>query len=99
MVRPITLDAAGRNKDAEQKLAELKLRYGEENADWVALFYACRHDSDDAIYWLRSYLARHTRLLAYQPYLMNCFNNLAGDLRYQQIKRQMKSFREASDGS
>ena len=37
MVRPIALDAAGRNRDAEQELAELKLRYGEENADWIAL--------------------------------------------------------------
>lgn len=98
MVRPIALDAAGRNKDAEQELAELKLRYGEENADWVALFYACRHDSNDAIQWLRTYLARHKRLLGYQPYLMNCFNNLAEDPRYQEIRRQMKSFAEAPGG-
>ena len=98
MVRPIALDAAGRNKDAEQELAELKLRYGEENADWVALFYACRHDSNNAIQWLRTYLARHKRLLGYQPYLMNCFNNLAEDARYQEIRRQMKSFEEAPGG-
>jgi TolB-like protein/DNA-binding winged helix-turn-helix (wHTH) protein len=98
MVRPIALDAAGRNKDAEQELAELKLRYGEENADWVALFYACRHDSNNAIQWLRTYLARHKRLLGYQPYLMNCFNNLAEDPRYQEIRRQMKSFEEAPGG-
>lgn len=98
MVRPIALDAAGRNKDAEQELAELKLRYGEENADWVALFYACRHDSNNAIQWLRTYLARHKRLLRYQPYLMNCFNNLAEDPRYQEIRRQMKSFEEAPGG-
>jgi TolB-like protein/DNA-binding winged helix-turn-helix (wHTH) protein len=98
MVLPIALDAAGRNKDAEQELAELKLRYGEENADWVALFYACRHDSNDAIQWLRTYLARHKRLLGYQPYLMNCFDNLAGDPRYQEIRRQMKSFEEAPGG-
>jgi Tfp pilus assembly protein PilF len=85
-VRPIALDAAGRKKDAEHELAELKLRYGEENADWIALFYACRHDNNDAIFWLRSYLVRHSRLSKYQPYLMNCFNNLAQDMRFQQIR-------------
>jgi TolB-like protein/DNA-binding winged helix-turn-helix (wHTH) protein len=97
-VRPIALDAAGRNKDAEQELAELKLRYGGENADWVALFYACRHDSNDAILWLRTYLARQKRLLGYQPYLMNCLNNLAEDPRYQQIRDQMKPLRALSGG-
>ena len=91
MVRPIALDAAGRNSDAEQELAELKLRYGEQNADWVALFYACRHDSDAAIQWLRTYLAQHKRLLGYQPYLMNCFNSLGEDPRYQEIRRQLKA--------
>jgi len=91
MVRPIALDAVGRKKDAEQELAELKQRYGEENADWIALFYACRHDSDAAIQWLRTYLARHKRLLGYQPYLMNCFNSLGEDPRYQEIRRQMKA--------
>lgn len=98
MVRPIALDAAGRNNDAEQELAELKLRYGEENADWVALFYACRHDTNDAIQWLRTYLARHMRILGYQPYLMSCFNNLAEDPRYEEIRRQMTSFEETPGG-
>lgn len=98
MVRPIALEAAGRDKDAEQELAELKLRYGEENADWVALFYACRHDNNDAIQWLHIYLARHKRLLRYQPYLMNCFNNLAEDPRYQEIVLQTKSHEDAPGG-
>jgi transcriptional activator of cad operon len=97
-VRPIALDAAGRKKDAEQDLAELKLRYGEENADWVALFYACRHDSDAAIQWLRTYLARHKRLLGYQPYLMNCFNSLGEDPRYQELRRHMKASEKAPGG-
>ena len=98
MVRPIALDAAGRRKDAEQELAELKLRYGEENGDWVALFYACRHDRDAAIHWLRTYLARHHRLLGYQPYLMNCLNSLGGDPRYQEIRRQLKASEKAPAG-
>jgi len=89
-VRPIALDAAGRKEDAEQELAELQLRYGEESADWVALFYACRHDSDAAIQWLRTYLTRHKRLLGYQPYLMDCFNSLGQDPRYQDIRHRMK---------
>ena len=97
-MRPIALDAAGHKKDAEQELAELKLRYGEENADWVALFYACRHNSDDAIQWLRIYAARHKRLMGYQPYLMNCFNSLREDPRYQEIRRQMKAFEKAPGG-
>jgi hypothetical protein len=88
MVRAIALDAAGRNADAEQEVAELKLRYGETKADWVALFYACRRDNDAAIQWLPSYLAAHTRLLTYQPYLMDCFDNLAHDPRYQAIRGQ-----------
>jgi hypothetical protein len=29
---------------------------------------------------------------------MNCFNNLAEDPRYQEIRRQMKSFEEAPGG-
>ncbi len=95
MVRPIALDAAGYKKDAEQELAELKVRYGEENADWVALFYACRHDSDDAVQWLRTYAARHQRFMAYQPYLMNCLDSLREDSRYQEIRRQMKPLEQA----
>lgn len=91
-VRAIALDAVGRKTDAEQELTELKLHYGEENADWVALFYACRHDGDAAIQWLRTYLRRHKRLLGYQPYLMNCFNGLEQDPRYQEIQRQMKGY-------
>lgn len=98
MVRPIALDAAGRKKDAEQALAELKVRYGEENADWVALFYACRHDNDAAIQWLRTYLARHKRLLGYQPYLMNCFNSLRDDPRYQEIRHGLKASGKAPAG-
>lgn len=95
MVRPIALDAAGHKADAEQALAELKMRYGEENADWVALFYACRHDNDDAIRSLHTYAVRHKRLLEYQPYLMNCLNSLKDDPRYQEIKRQMHALQQA----
>jgi TolB-like protein/DNA-binding winged helix-turn-helix (wHTH) protein len=87
-VWPITLDAAGHKADAEQKLSELKQRYPHESADWIALFYACRHDNNDAIAWLRVYLARHSRLLAYQPYLMDCLNSLTGDPRYPESRYQ-----------
>lgn len=91
MVWPIALDAAGRKKDAEQALAELKLRYGEENSDWVTMFYACRHDSDDAIKWLHTYAAQHERfrVYGYPPYLMNCLNSLREDPRYLEIRHQM----------
>jgi TolB-like protein/DNA-binding winged helix-turn-helix (wHTH) protein len=90
-VWPITLDAAGRKADAEQKLSELKQRYGDESGDWIALFYACRHDSTDAIQWLRGYLARHSRFPGYEPYLMNCLNSLRGDARYSEIAHQFET--------
>jgi len=85
-VWPITLDAAGHRADAEQKLSELKKSYPDESADWIALFYACRHDNDDAISWLRAYLARHSRLPGYQPYLMDCLISVRADPRYLELR-------------
>ena len=90
MFLPIVLDAAGRQSDAERELKELQVRYGEQNGDWVALYYACRHDSDDAVRWLRTYAARHQELRPYYPYLRTCLDNLESDLRYQELKRQLK---------
>ena len=87
---PIALDAAGRHSDGELHLAELKLRYGEENADWVGLFYACRHDPDNAMQWLRIYAAKHTHWMRYQPYLQECLRTLESDPRYQLLEQQMK---------
>jgi TolB-like protein/DNA-binding winged helix-turn-helix (wHTH) protein/Flp pilus assembly protein TadD len=87
---PIVLDAAGRKSDAERELKELQVRYGEQYGDWVALYYACRHDSDNAVQWLRTYAARHQELRPYRPYLRACLGNLESDLRYQELKRQLK---------
>lgn len=49
MLLPIVLDAAGRKRDAQRAVQELKLHYGEQNGDWVALYYACGHDADAAV--------------------------------------------------
>jgi len=87
---PIVLDAAGRKTDAERELTELQVRYGEQNGDWVALYYACHHDFDDAVRWLRTYAARHQELRPYQPYLRACLDNLESDPRYQELKRQLR---------
>jgi TolB-like protein/DNA-binding winged helix-turn-helix (wHTH) protein/tetratricopeptide (TPR) repeat protein len=87
---PIVLDAAGRKADAQRALKELQVRYGEQNGDWVALYYACHHDFDDAVQWLRTYTARHQELRPYQPYLRACLDNLESDPRYQELKRQLR---------
>jgi transcriptional activator of cad operon len=90
-VWPITLDAAGRKVDAEQKLLELRQRYGVESADWIALFYACRHDGNNAMPWLRAYLARHLRVSRYQPYLMECLNSLRLDALNPGVRHQLET--------
>jgi hypothetical protein len=90
MLLPIALDAAGRHDEAARELTELKLRYGEEKADWVGLFYACRHDADPALQWLRVYIEKHTRWGQYQPYLRDCLRILEHDARYQALERQME---------
>lgn len=90
MLLPIVFDAAGRKRDAERKLKELEVRYGQQNGDWVALYYACRNESDEAVRWLRTYAARHQELKTYYPYLRACLDNLESDLRYQELKRQLK---------
>jgi len=90
MLLPIVLDAAGRKSDAERELKELQVRYGEQNGDWVALYYACRHDSDGAVGWLQTYSVRHRELTPYHPYLRGCLDNLESDPRYQKLKRQLK---------
>jgi serine/threonine-protein kinase len=89
MLLPVALDAAGRHGDAERQLAELKLRYGEQNPDRVALVYACRHDVDQAVQWLGIYAEKHTRWMHYQPYLRECLKTLQQDRRYQALERRM----------
>jgi transcriptional activator of cad operon len=90
MLLPIVLDAAGRAGDAKRELKELKLRYGEQNADWVALYYACRHNAGEAIQWLRTYAARHKELTPYHPYLQTCLDSLEPDPQYQILRQQLK---------
>ena len=89
MLLPIALDAAGRKRDAERAVQELKLRYGEQNGDWVALYYACGHDADAAVQWLQTYAARYRELMPYHPYLRTCLDSLESDPRYQALRQQL----------
>ncbi|MFI4869711.1 MAG: winged helix-turn-helix domain-containing protein [Steroidobacterales bacterium] len=89
---PMALDAAGRTGDADRELAAFKLRYGDNGADWIALFYACRHDADRAIQWLTVYAARHEGRLWENPStVLTCLDNLRSDPRYPPLERQMKA--------
>jgi tetratricopeptide (TPR) repeat protein len=90
MLLPIALDAAGRKRDAERAVQELRLRYGEQNGDWVALYYACGHDADAAVQWLRTYAARYKELMPYHPYLRTCLDSLESDPRYQALRQQLR---------
>jgi transcriptional activator of cad operon len=87
---PIVLDAAGHKSDAERELQELQVRYGEQDGVWIALYYACRHDSDNAIQWLHRYTARYQELRPLRPYLRACLENLESDPRYQEVKPQLR---------
>jgi hypothetical protein len=69
---------------------DLKLRYGEQNGDWVALYYACSHDADGAVEWLRSYAGRHRELTPYHPYLRACLDSLEPDPRYRVLLQQLR---------
>jgi hypothetical protein len=90
MLLPVALDAAGRKRDAERAVEELKLRYGEQNGDWVALYYACGHDADAAVQWLRTYAGRNSELMPYPPYLRTCLASLESDPRYQALRQQLR---------
>ena len=90
MLLPIVLDAGGRKSDAERAVRELKLRYGDQNGDWIALYYACEHNADAAVQWLRTYAARNTELMPYHPYLQKCLNGLNSDSRYQALRQQLR---------
>jgi TolB-like protein/DNA-binding winged helix-turn-helix (wHTH) protein/Tfp pilus assembly protein PilF len=84
------LDAAGQKGDADRAIAVYELKHA-DNSGRIAAFYACRHDAERAIQWLRSFAAKREGEYHDLPYVEACFNNLETDSRYEALQRQMKA--------
>jgi TolB-like protein/DNA-binding winged helix-turn-helix (wHTH) protein/Tfp pilus assembly protein PilF len=84
------LDAAGRKRDADRAIAVYELKYADDSAG-IAAFYACRHDTERAIQWLRSFVAKHEGEYHALPNREACFKNVESDARYPALQRQMKA--------
>ncbi|HVO46539.1 MAG TPA: winged helix-turn-helix domain-containing protein [Steroidobacteraceae bacterium] len=93
-VLPFALDAAGRRSEADRAIAQFAAGWLERNpaAPWmITLFYACRHDSDQAIHWLTVYAERHTGSHPTPPEQEECEKFLQSDPRYPAIwKRALR---------
>ena len=89
-VLPFALDAAGRKSDADQAIALYELRYADDS-EGIAAFYACRHDTERAIQWLRSFAAQDAGEYHDLPNREACFKNVESDARYQALQRQMRN--------
>jgi TolB-like protein/DNA-binding winged helix-turn-helix (wHTH) protein/Tfp pilus assembly protein PilF len=87
---PFALDAAGRKSDAEQAIAAYELRHADDS-EGISAFYACRHDTERAIQWLRTFVAQHEGELHDLPNREACFKNVESDARFQELQRQMKA--------
>ena len=57
----------------------------------IAAFYACRHDVERSIQWLRSFAAKRQGEYHDLPYAEACFKNVESDTRYQALLRKMKA--------
>jgi hypothetical protein len=86
MVLPLALDAAGRKRDADRAIAAVELQYGDAAAGTIAVFYACRHDTERAIRWLTAWTANNTGVLNDFPNRIDCLQNVASDPRFQALK-------------
>ncbi|MGC2459885.1 MAG: tetratricopeptide repeat protein [Steroidobacteraceae bacterium] len=91
MVLPFALDAAGRKSDADRAIAAYELKYADDDPGGIAAFYACRHDTERAIQWLRSFVAKHEGEYHDLPNREACFKNAESDARFQALQRQMKA--------
>jgi tetratricopeptide (TPR) repeat protein len=87
---PLALDAAGRKKDADREIAVLELQAPDESASEIAVFYACRHDTDRAIEWVKRYAAKRAGPIYTLPNRMVCLKNIESDPRYQALQKQMR---------
>jgi transcriptional activator of cad operon len=84
------LDAAGRKGDADRAIAVYELNHA-DNPGRIAAFYACRHDAERAIPWLKTFAAKHEGEYHDLPYAEACFKNVESDARYQALRRKMKA--------
>jgi hypothetical protein len=84
------LDGAGRKVDADRAIALYELKHA-DNAGRIAAFYACRHDAERAVQWLRSFAAKHEGEYHDLPYAEACFKNIESDTRYQALHQKMKA--------
>jgi transcriptional activator of cad operon len=89
-VLPFALDAAGRKNDADRAIAVYELKYADDS-EGIAAFYACRHDAERAIQWLRSFAAKHAGEYHDLPNREACFRNVESDARYQTLQRHMRN--------
>jgi hypothetical protein len=92
MTLPFALDAAGRKSDADEAIAVYELKYS-DNSEGIAAFYACRHDTERVIQWLRSFAAKDAGEYHDLPNREACFRNVESDARYQAHQRQMRNRR------
>jgi transcriptional activator of cad operon len=84
------LDAAGRKGEADQAIAAYERNHAGDSGR-IASFYACRHDVERSITWLRSFAANHLGEYHDLAYAEACFNNMVSDVRYQALQRKMKA--------
>jgi Tfp pilus assembly protein PilF len=87
---PFALDAAGRKNDADGAIAAYELRHADDS-EGIAAFYACRHDTERAIQWLRIFVAKHEGEYHDLPNREACFKTVESDARFQALQRQMKA--------
>jgi TolB-like protein/DNA-binding winged helix-turn-helix (wHTH) protein/predicted TPR repeat methyltransferase len=84
------LDAAGRKGDADRAIAAYELNHTDDPGR-IASFYACRHDVERSIKWLRSFAANRQGEYHDLLYAEACFKILESDVRYQALQRKMKA--------
>jgi Tfp pilus assembly protein PilF len=85
------LDAAGRKSDADRAIAAYELKYADDDPGGIAAFYACRRDTERAIQWLSSFVAKHEGEYHDLPNREACFKTVESDARFHALQQQMKA--------
>jgi TolB-like protein/DNA-binding winged helix-turn-helix (wHTH) protein/Tfp pilus assembly protein PilF len=84
------LDAAGRKTEADRAIAAYQLKHADDDPGGIAAFYACRHDTERAIQWLRRFLATHQGEYHDLPNREACFKNVESDSSYRAWRQKLK---------
>jgi Tfp pilus assembly protein PilF len=85
---PLIYDALGRRAEAERAIDEFIRKYGQRDTFTPAEFYACRHDADRALPWLRRAYGDGIAPDADLPNRMACLQGIEHDPRYQELVRR-----------